>query len=124
LKYLITDWFKEITLYDLRLKEANYTDLGNDKYQVTMDIEASKLKADTIGNETKAKLDEWIDIGVFADDDEKELMFEKRVKVDSEFMTFTFEVDSIPARAAIDPRMILIDRVYDDNSKSVSLSEK
>ncbi|MFT6815825.1 MAG: ABC-2 type transport system permease protein [Sphingobacteriales bacterium] len=124
LKYLITDWFKEITLYDLRLKEANYIDLGNDKYQVTMDIEASKLKADTIGNETKAKLDEWIDIGVFADDDEKELMFEKRVKVDSEFMTFTFEVDSIPARAAIDPRMILIDRVYDDNSKSVSLSEK
>ena len=38
LNYLITDWFKEITLYDNRLKEANYKKLDNGKYQITLEI--------------------------------------------------------------------------------------
>jgi len=119
LKYLIDDWFKEITLYDFRLKEANYSTLPNGKYQISMDIEAYKLKADTIGKETKVKLDEWVDIGVFADEDKKELMFYKRVKFDEAKMNFTFEVDSIPTKAAIDPRRILIERNIKDNVKTV-----
>lgn len=119
LKYLITDWFKEITLYDFRLKEASYKKV-NKQYQVSMDIEAYKLKADTIGNETKVKLNDWVDIGVYADSDEKKLLFEKRVKFDKQKMNFTFLVDSLPAKAAIDPRKILIERVYDDNVKSLN----
>ena len=35
-------------------------------------------------------------------------------------MTFTFEVDTIPARASIDQKMLLIDRIYKDNSKTIS----
>jgi ABC-type Fe3+/spermidine/putrescine transport system ATPase subunit len=90
------------------------------KYLVSMNIESRKLKADTIGNETQVPINDWIDIGVFADDDEEKLMFEKRVKVNQEKMTFRFEVDSIPARAAIDPRHLLIDRIYKDNRKNIS----
>lgn len=123
LKYLIVDWFEEITLYDNRVKEASYTKQDNGKYLVTMDIESYKMRADTIGNESKIAVDDWIDIGVFADDDEEILMYEKRVKIDKSEMTFTFEVDSLPAKAAIDPRMLLIDRVYKDNIKSVSEGE-
>ena len=123
LKYLIDDWFKEITLYDYRLKEANYKKLTNGKYEVTMDIEAYKLKADTIGKETNVDVNDWADIGVFADTDEKELMFYKRVKFDKEKMNFTFEVDSLPVKAAIDPRRILIERNIKDNVKTVTLVE-
>ena len=47
-------------------------------------------------------------------------MFQKRVKFDQPEMTFTFVVDSIPAKAAIDPRHILIDRVYKDNIKTLT----
>jgi len=32
-------------------------------------------------------------------------------------------VDSLPMRAAIDPRMLLIDRIYDDNIKDMKMSE-
>ena len=39
LKYLINDWFKEITLYDNRLIEASYQKQENGKYLITMDIE-------------------------------------------------------------------------------------
>jgi len=120
LNYLITDWFKEITLYDFRLKEANYKKINDNNFEVTLNIEAYKLKADTIGNEEKVALNEWVDIGVYADNDEEKLMYQERVKFNQEKMTFSFHVDSIPAKAAIDPRRILIEREYSDNSKSLS----
>jgi len=121
LNYLIDDWFKEITLYDNRLKSAIAKKLKNGKYEVNIEIEASKIKADSIGNETKVGLNEWIDIGVFSDTDEKNLIHQRRVKINDSIMSFTMIVDSLPVKAAIDPRHILIDRVFDDNIKSVSI---
>ncbi|UTW65773.1 hypothetical protein KFE94_14085 [bacterium SCSIO 12643] len=120
LQYLVDDWFKEITLYDNRLKEATYKELDNGQYEITMEIETVKIKADSMGEETKVPMNDWIDIGVFADDDEEELMYQKRVKFNQPEMTFTFVVDSLPAKAAIDPRHILIDRVYKDNIKTLT----
>jgi len=35
-------------------------------------------------------------------------------------MTFVFEIDSLPSKLAIDPRRILIDRVYKDNIKTAA----
>lgn len=121
LNYLINDWFKEITLYDLRLEEARMTQLDNGQYEVEMDVMARKLYADTLGNETQVPLQEWIDIGVYADNDEEQLMAWKRVKFDDENSTVSMIVDSLPAKAALDPRRILIERVIDDNVKKVSL---
>jgi hypothetical protein len=117
LQYLVKDWFKEITLYDNRLKEAKYEKLPDGKYRVSMDIESNKIKADSIGNETKVAINDWIDIGAFSDADEKHLMYRKRVKFDKPKMTFSFDLDSIPAKLAIDPLHLLIDRVYSDNVK-------
>ena len=121
LNYLIDDWFKEITLYDNRLKNAVAKKLDNGKYEVNIEIEASKIKADSIGNEKKVALNEWIDIGVFSDNDEKNLIHQKRVKINDSLMSFTMIVDSLPIKAGIDPRHILIDRVFSDNIKSVIL---
>ena len=121
LGYLIDDWFKEITLYDNRLKEATATKTPEGTYKVRMSIEASKIKADSLGKERKVALNEWIDLGIFGDDDEKELLFQKRVAITDSVMQFEFEVDSLPVKAAIDPRHILIDRVYKDNIKTVKI---
>ncbi|WP_024770152.1 M1 family aminopeptidase [Aquimarina macrocephali] len=117
LNYLITDWIKEITLYDYRLKDATYKRKGNGKYEVSMDIEASKIKVDGLGTETKVKQHDWVDIGVYADTEEKRLIFSKRVLFTDEKMNFSFEIDTIPAKAAIDPKRLLIERVIDDNVK-------
>ena len=89
----------------------------------TIDIESTKIKSDSVGVETKVEINDWIDIGVFADNEEDSLVFEKRVKVNKPRMTFTFILDEKPARAAIDPKMLLIDRVYGDNSKECNLKE-
>ncbi|MFK5856148.1 MAG: M1 family aminopeptidase [Bacteroidota bacterium] len=123
LKYLINDWFKEITLYDNRMKDATYKKLENGKYEVSLNIEAYKMTADTIGNETKIPINDWIDIGIFSDSDEENLMFEQRVMIDKSEMNFTFEVDSLPIKASIDPRRLLIDRIYGDNSKVIVIEE-
>jgi aminopeptidase N len=121
LNYLIEDWFKEITLYDNRLIEAIASPLENGKYEIAFEIEARKVKADSLGAETVAQLNEWVDVGVFADEDEKILMHQKRILLTSEKTTYRMEVDSLPVKAAIDPRHILIDRIYSDNIRKVKL---
>jgi hypothetical protein len=118
LSYLITDWFKEITLYDYRLKNATYKATADDKYLVSMDIEAYKIKADTIGIETKVAQNDWVDLGVYADDEEQPI-YSKRVLFTDSLMHFTFEVAAVPTKAAIDPKRLLIERVITDNILSV-----
>ncbi|MDO1502510.1 M1 family aminopeptidase [Winogradskyella maritima] len=120
LKYLITDWFKEITLYDNRLKEATYKKLDNGKYLVNLDIESHKIKSDSLGNETRVPINDWIDVGFFMDNDEEQLYAQKRIKFNKATSTYSVELDSLPVKAAIDPRHILIDRVFKDNVKGLS----
>jgi len=119
LSYLIEDWFKTITLYDNRLEKATYKKLEDDRYEVNLTIKSNKIKADTIGNETKLEINDWIDIGMFSDNDTEDLFFEKRVKFDKPEINFKFILDKLPVKAAIDPRRILIERVYKDNIKVV-----
>ena len=57
------------------------------------------------------------------DDDEERLYSQKRIKFTKEKSTITMQLDSLPVKAAIDPRHILIDRVYSDNIQSISLEE-
>lgn len=121
LNYLITDWFKEITLYDYRLKEATYETLDNGKYQVNLNIEAYKMRVDSIGTETKIDFQDWVDIGLYADENEKELIQVERVLFDKSNLQFNLVVDKIPAKAAIDPKRLLIERTISDNVKAVGL---
>ncbi|TYA58033.1 M1 family aminopeptidase [Formosa maritima] len=123
LNYIIKDWFKEITLYDNRLIDATYKTLDNGKFEVTMEIESSKVKSDSLGNETKVAINDWIDIGFFMDNDENRLYQQQRVKFNKDKSSITVQLDSLPVKAAIDPRHILIDRVYNDNIKSLKLED-
>ena len=50
------DWFKEITIYDNRLKSAEAKKLENGKYEISLEVESRKFKADSIGNEKKCSV--------------------------------------------------------------------
>jgi aminopeptidase N len=123
LQYLITDWFEEITLYDLRLAEVEAKATADGQYEITLQIKALKNKADGDGVSSTVAINDWVDIGFYKDRDEEELMFSKRVLLNKEDMSLSFTLEELPARAAIDPLRLLIDRVYDDNAKSVNLTE-
>jgi hypothetical protein len=89
-------------------------------------LHAAKVYVDGVGKETPAKLDEPIDIGVFAraadgkEDHEKVLYLAKRTLADGD-SSITVTVDSLPYEAGIDPYNKLIDRVSDDNRARVSV---
>ncbi|MCA1753050.1 MAG: hypothetical protein LC670_14925, partial [Flavobacteriales bacterium] len=121
MKYLVEDWIKNITLYDFRLQEATAAKLPDGMYEVTFKFDARKLYADSLGNEVEQPLHEWVDIGVYNDKDEKRLSTWKRVHVTESPARFTMITDSLPAKAAIDPRRMLIERLIDDNVKTVEL---
>jgi hypothetical protein len=122
LQYLVEDLIKQITLYDFRMKEATATKLPDGMYEVTFEFEARKLYADSLGNETEQPLHEWIDLGLYNDSDEKRLSAWKRVHVTESPARFTMITDSLPAKAAIDPRRMLIERVIEDNVKPIEES--
>ena len=56
--------------------------------------------------------------------EEKDLLYKERVYLNQEETTLQFELDQQPNRATIDPLRLLIDRIYDDNTKTVSLAEE
>lgn len=121
LSYLVDDWFKNITLYDYRLKTANTKQLDNGQYETTIDIEAYKMHVDSIGNEKQIAFKDWVDVGLYADAEEEELLTVERVLFDKEKMQFTILSEQAPAKAAIDPKRLLIERNIDDNVKAVEL---
>lgn len=121
MKYLLTDMFDTITLFDNRAVEANYTETPDKKYLVKIKVDTKKLRADELGVEKEIAINDLIDIGIFTGEGktEKALFLEKRRMTQNQ-MTFEFTVDQIPTRAGIDPYNKLIDRQSDDNVVTVS----
>jgi len=119
LQYVIDDMFEAITLYDNRVVSAKAKPLADGRFEVTVAVNARKLRADDLGKETDSPLHDWIDIGVL-DADNQPLYLEKR-KLENAESTFTVVVAKKPARAGIDPYNKLIDRRPKDNTMAVDV---
>jgi ABC-2 type transport system permease protein len=93
---------------------------------VTLKLHASKTYTDGAGKETPGKIDEPIEIGVFAraadgkERNEPVLLLEKRSLSDGDSMV-TVKVDREPYEAGIDPYNKLVDRVSADNRMRVTM---
>ena len=126
LQYLIKDLFEDITIFSNRTLEATAHRRADGKYDVTVDIETRKFKADPKGNETEVPVNDWIEIGAFAKPEREKkygkTLYRERVHLTGAKSTHTFTVDSAPYEAGVDPFMLLIDRVPDDNVKRVSIT--
>jgi hypothetical protein len=121
MKYLITDLFETITLFDNKAVEATYRETPDKKYVVKIKVKARKLRADGLGQENEIALNDLVDIGIFTGEKktEKALFLEKR-KITQPEMEFEITVDQPPTRAGIDPYNKLIDRTPDDNAMAVT----
>jgi ABC-2 type transport system permease protein len=129
LKYLITDLFETITLYELRADSAVVTDAPGQpgKFQVDLWAHARKVRADSLGKETDIAFRDWIDIGVYrnprgdtvSQDKNGIPLYLAKQRVDSGPRRFTIVVDQRPARVGIDPLHKLTDRLTRDNTVSV-----
>ncbi|MFD2248434.1 ABC transporter permease/M1 family aminopeptidase [Pontibacter ruber] len=127
LQYLVSDMFENITLYENKVADASYKKLPDGKYKVTLTVDAKKLYADSLGTESVAKLNDWVDVGVLARKKvdghwQDKPLYLKKHKLKSGQNKFEFIVDEEPAKAGVDPYNILIDRNPTDNTKTLSAS--
>jgi aminopeptidase N len=126
LEYLIKDLFEDITLFSNRTLQASAQKRPDGRYDVTIKVEAHKYKADAKGSETEVPVDDWIDIGAFAKPAKGkkygDTLYRDRIHMTLNNSTYTFTTASLPDKAGIDPFALLIDRIPDDNMKSVTLA--
>jgi aminopeptidase N len=125
LQYLIKDLFEDITLFSNRTLSATATKRADGQYDVSIEVEARKFKADGNGNETEVPVNDWIDIGAFTKPASGrkygDTLYRQRMHITQRHSTFTFTVAGLAATAGIDPFALLIDRIPDDNLKDVTL---
>jgi ABC-type transport system involved in multi-copper enzyme maturation permease subunit len=126
LQYLIKDLFEDITLFSNRTLDATAAKRADGKYDVTINVETHKFKADGKGNETEVPVGDWIDIGAFAKPAKGrrygKTLYRDRVHVVNDKSTYTFMTTELPDEAGVDPFLLLIDRVPGDNMKKVTLA--
>ncbi|MBJ6119525.1 ABC transporter permease [Pontibacter sp. BT310] len=125
LQYMVTDMFEKITLYENKTTDASYKKLADNKYKVTFTVDAKKLYADSLGTETPAKMNDWVDVGVIARHKvdgnwQDKPLYLKKHKIKAGENKFEFIVNEKPEKAGIDPMNKLIDRNPTDNTKKVT----
>ncbi|MEO5628704.1 MAG: M1 family aminopeptidase, partial [Thermomonas sp.] len=123
---LIKDLFERIVFWDNRAVTATAAKRTDGKYVLTLKVHSAKLVADGKGKEHDEKIDETVDIGVFArapggdEEDEKVLYLQKR-HITAPDTTIELVLDQAPYEAGIDPYNKLVDRDSNDNRKKVTL---
>jgi hypothetical protein len=122
---LITDLFEKITVYDLKVKNAVTKKDGNG-WTTTLIVDAHKYYADGKGNETKAPLNEPIEIGLFTARPGLGAFSSSNVVVmglqpiHSGEQTVTLHTKEKPGFAGVDPYNYYVDRNSDDNVTAVT----
>jgi len=122
-QYLLKDLFEDITLFSNRATKATAKKRADGKFDVTVNVETHKYKADAKGVETEVPVDDWIEVGALAAPAKGKhyglVLAHQLVHMTGKNGTYTFTTDTLPDKAGIDPRLLLIDRVPDDNLKPV-----
>jgi aminopeptidase N len=122
---LITDLFEKITLYDLKVTDAVTKKVGNE-WETTLTVSAAKYYANGKGAETKAKLDEPIEVGLFTARpglgafSAKDVIVMGRERLHDGSQRITLKSKAQPAFAGVDPYNFYVDRNSDDNVKDVT----
>ncbi|MDF1843575.1 MAG: M1 family aminopeptidase [Rubripirellula sp.] len=121
LRYILRDLFEEITLFANRTERATYEELEGGRYKIRLDLICEKFRADEKGKETMVELNDWIEIGAFAEpeggDRYGKTLYRERKRVEGREVSFDFIVDELPDKVGVDPFALLIDRTPKDNMK-------
>ena len=124
-QYLLKDLFEDITLFSNRTLSATAKKRPDGKYDVTVQLETHKYKADAKGAETEVAVDDWIEVGALAAPEKGkrfgQVLARRLIHMTGKGGTYTFVTDTKPDKAGVDPLLLLIDRVPDDNLKKVDL---
>ncbi|MEP4532970.1 MAG: M1 family aminopeptidase [Cyclobacteriaceae bacterium] len=119
LQYVIEDLFETITLYENETTAVDYEVIAANEFKVELTVDAIKYRTDSLGVESTIQINDWIDIGVYAEreDGEDELIYFEKHKITDQMTSLEIVVNQKPTKAGIDPLHKLIDRNRKDNIK-------
>ena len=109
--------------------QAQAKQLGDGRWQVTLDLRARKLVVDAAGEEHERPLDEWVEIGIYPGAARRQEnldvivgkpMYLKKHRLTKSSQTITVVVSSEPGHAGVDPRALLVDLRTRDNFVDVA----
>ena len=129
LQYIVDDMFEYITLYENHVEEATYAVNADSQYVVNLTFAAKKMRADSLGNENEIPFEDWIDVGVFANqevdgEEEEVVLYLQKHKITEGDNEIELVLDQKPERAGIDPYNKLIDRDSGDNIDNVTEADE
>ena len=126
LKPLLADLFERNAFWTFDTKQATAVQASTGGWQVTMEVEAHKVVADSAGKETEVPVKEMIEIGIFAPARPGEILgkplYVQKHRVRSGTQTITVVVPEKPARGGIDPYNLL-DWEEGDNIERIKINE-
>lgn len=114
---LLKDLFEEITAWDLKTKDVRVARSRN-RYRVTLDVDAEKLKARSGGREVRVPMNDAVEIAVYDEHDAP--LYRAKHRLHAGVQTIVVEVAKEPRRAGVDPRFVLLDRNRADNVREIS----
>jgi len=124
LRPLLSDLFEHITLWNVRADSARADPVGGGAYRVTLWVDASKARADSIGNQTPVAMNDLVEVGVFAgpprDGSPGETLYRPQHRIRTGKQTIVLTVPRLPTRAGVDPYRTLIERQRDDNIAEIA----
>ena len=122
-QYLLNDLFENITLFSNRTLDAKAHKGPDGKFDVTVNVETHKYTADAKGAETEVPVNDWIEVGALAAPEKGKrygkVLARQLVHMSGKNGTYTFQTNTMPDKAGVDPLLLLVDRVPDDNLKKV-----
>ncbi len=127
LKYLIEDWYKKVTMYDNKITHIKLTKpKGNEKnYKVDFDVETAKLYDDGKGVFSKTKMNDPVEVVVFAESPNKNKdnaiqLYKTVVRITNGKKHFTVITAKKPDKVGVDPNFLLVDKNPFDNIVSAN----
>jgi hypothetical protein len=111
LRPLLHDLFEVNTNWQLETKAVRADSMASGAWQVTLDVRARKMVYDSAGVETEVPMDQWVEIGIFAEATQGgELsvpIYLQKHRIRSGQSTITITVPRKPVLAGIDPHHLL-----------------
>jgi len=121
LQYVIKDLFETLTHFENKTTKAEYETLSENQYKVNLTLETIKYRTDSLGVETSIGVNDWIDVGIYAEGTEgkDDLIYLQKHKITDSLTKLEIITNQKPSKAGIDPLNKLIDKKASDNVKTV-----
>ncbi|HEY0744789.1 MAG TPA: M1 family aminopeptidase [Chryseosolibacter sp.] len=116
LHYLLQDLFEKNTYWQLKTQQLTAAQTNNEKWDVTLKIQARKVVTDSLGADHEVPMNDWLEVGIYEDGKgAHEPLYLQKHRIRSGEQVINLTVPRKPHHGGIDPRHLMIDLKTHDN---------